>query len=75
MDAMSHIGVARDLLTVLNYKGNKLEMCRPSIDSFKVDNASKNISVEISDSKLCPRYSGVSISGVKFILPEWIQIN
>ncbi len=73
-DAMSHIGVARDLLTVLNYKGNKLEMCRPSIDSFKVDNTSKNISVEISDSKLCPRYSGVSISGVKIASsPEWIQ--
>ena len=73
-DSMSHIGVARDLLTVLNYKGNKLEMCRPSIDSFKVDNTIKNISVEISDSKLCPRYSGVSISGVKVASsPEWIQ--
>ena len=73
-DAMGHIGVARDLLTVLNYKGSKLEMCRPSTDSFKVDNTSKNISVEISDSKLCPRYSGVSISGVKVASsPEWIQ--
>ena len=26
-DAMGHIGVARDLLTVLNHKGNKLQMC------------------------------------------------
>ena len=49
-------------------------MCRPSIDNFKVDNTSKSISVEISDSKLCPRYSGVSIIGVKVASsPEWIQ--
>ena len=41
-DAMGHIGVARDLLTVLNHRGSKLEMCKPStVDMFKVANTSK----------------------------------
>ena len=73
-DAMGHIGVARDLMTVLNYKGNKLEMCLPSVDAFKTFSNKKNISVEIVDSKLCPRYSAVSISGIKVApSPDWIQ--
>jgi phenylalanyl-tRNA synthetase beta chain len=71
---MGHIGVARDLLTVLNHKGSKLEMCKPSVTDFKVDNTSKTIAVEVKDNELCPRYSGVSISGVKVAdSPEWIQ--
>ena len=73
-DAMGHIGVARDLLTVLNHKGNKLQMCKPSTKDFKVDNTNKTIEVEVADSKLCPRYSGLSISGIKVAdSPEWLQ--
>ncbi|MDP7567135.1 MAG: phenylalanine--tRNA ligase subunit beta, partial [Flavobacteriales bacterium] len=73
-DAMGHIGVARDLLTVLNHRGSKLEMCRPTVDKFKVANTSKSIAVEVKDNELCPRYSGVSISGIKVAAsPEWIQ--
>lgn len=73
-DAMGHIGVARDLLTVLNHQGHKLEMCRPSVEKFQVENASKIIDVELSDEVLCPRYSAVSIAGVKVDdSPEWLQ--
>ena len=73
-DAMGHIGVARDLLTVLNHRGSELEMCRPTVDKFKVANTSKSIAVEVKDNELCPRYSGVSISGVKVSdSPDWIQ--
>lgn len=73
-DAMGHIGVARDLLTVLNHRGSKLEMCKPSVNDFKVDNTNKTIAVEVKDNELCPRYSGVSISEVKVAdSPEWIQ--
>ena len=75
-DAMGHIGVARDLLAVLNLKGKKLQMCKPSVEAFKVDNTSKVIDVEVKDSRLCPRYSGVSISGVKVVdSPNWLQIK
>ncbi len=75
-DAMGHIGVARDLLTVLNYKGNKLQMCKPSVDKFKIDNTNNKISVEVKDRDLCPRYSGLSISGIKISeSPSWLQNN
>ena len=73
-DAMGHIGVARDLLTVLNHRGSKLEMCKPTSVMFKVEIQAKPIAVEVKDNELCPRYSGVSISGVKVAdSPEWIQ--
>ena len=73
-DAMGHIGVARDLLTVLNYKGNKLQICRPSVDMFSVVNTSKTIAVEVKNTELCPRYSGVSISSITVAdSPEWLQ--
>ena len=73
-DAMGHIGVARDLKTVLNYNGSKLEMCLPTVKNFKVDNSNLSISVEVENSELCPRYSGVSISGVKISeSPDWLQ--
>ena len=75
-DAMGHIGVARDLLTVLNYKGSKLQMCKPSVDKFKIDNTNNKISVEVKDRDLCPRYSGLSISGIKISeSPSWLQNN
>ena len=73
-DAMGHIGVARDLMTVLNHKGEKLKMCRPSVEVFKVANTKKTIAVEVKDTELCPRYSGVSISGIKVAdSPGWLQ--
>ena len=73
-DAMGHIGVARDLLTVLNHQGHKLEMCRPSVEKFVVANTSKTIDVELKDEVLCPRYSAVSIAGVKVAdSPEWLK--
>ncbi|MBT4737579.1 MAG: phenylalanine--tRNA ligase subunit beta [Flavobacteriales bacterium] len=73
-DAMGHFGVARDLKTVLNYNGSNLELCLPDIKEFKKDNDDLNISVDIEDSELCPRYSGVTISGVKIgPSPEWLQ--
>ena len=73
-DAMGHFGVARDLKTVLNYNGSNLELCLPDIKEFKKDNDDLEISVDIEDSELCPRYSGVTISGVKIdSSPEWLQ--
>ena len=73
-DAMGHIGVARDLKAVLNHNGSKLEMCLPKVDDFKVNNTDFSVSVEVEDSELCPRYSGVSISGVKISDSQvWLQ--
>ena len=73
-DAMGHMGVARDLMTVLNHQGSDLLMCVPLVDKFKVEQNDKAISVDIKDTDLCPRYSSVSISGVKVEdSPKWLQ--
>ncbi len=75
-DATSHTGVARDLIAVLNQRGNvrKYRMNWPSVDDFSSDNKNLNIPVIVEDADLCPRYSGVSISGVKISdSPEWLK--
>lgn len=73
-DAMSHIGVARDLKAVLNSKGDDLKMCMPSIKDFKIDNKDLSIDVKIESESLCPRYSGVSISNVTVNeSPDWLK--
>ncbi|MDB5281443.1 MAG: phenylalanine--tRNA ligase subunit beta [Bacteroidota bacterium] len=76
-DANSHIGVARDLATALNvtYK-SKVNFTKPDISKFKfqVSNAAKPLSVEILDNEACPRYSGVTISGIEVKdSPDWLQ--
>ena len=73
-DAMSHIGVARDLKAVLNSRGDDLKMCMPSIKDFKIDNKDLTIDVKIESESLCPRYSGVSISNVTVNeSPDWLK--
>ncbi|MBS4012687.1 MAG: phenylalanine--tRNA ligase subunit beta [Bacteroidetes bacterium] len=78
VDASSHIGVARDIVAVLNAtKNNKndfLTINKPSLNSFKPDNNSRFIDVIIDDAEACPRYSGITISGVTVKeSPEWLQ--
>jgi len=73
-DAMSHIGVARDLKAVLNSRGDDLKMCMPSIKDFKIDNKDLTIDVKIESESLCPRYSGVSISNITVNeSPDWLK--
>jgi len=75
-DATSHIGSARDLVAGLNRiagKG-KHSLTLPTVDDFKVDNTSLDIDVEIKAPEACPRYSGLSISGLKVAeSPEWLK--
>ena len=73
-DAMSHLGVARDLMTVLKLKGEKVAVERPGVDSFKVNNTDLPIAIKVKDSVACPRYAGLSISGITVATsPEWLQ--
>lgn len=75
-DATSHTGVARDLFAVLNQHQNekKYRLNWPSVDGFSVDNHSLNIPVTVENAELCPRYSGLSISGIKIAeSPEWLK--
>jgi len=73
IDAASHIGVARDLAAYLR---NTVEQGykKPSVDGFKVDNHNLEIPVEVKNPEACPRYSGVTISGVTIKeSPEWLK--
>lgn len=76
-DSMSHWGVARDLVVAMKHKGiieRDIEMCIPSIINYNNDNNQLNIEIEISDSSLCPRYAGVTISGLEVKeSPDWLK--
>ena len=73
-DAMGHIGVALDLRAGLAAQGQKLELTKPSVEAFKVDHSDLIINVEVEDQEACPRYAGVTISGLQVKeSPEWLR--
>jgi len=75
-DATSHIGSARDLVAALNQRENttKYHLILPSVDDFKVENHDNDIEVVVEDTQACPRYSGVTVSGVKVgESPDWLK--
>jgi len=92
-DAASHIGVARDLLAVINNTESSIfnigvlslskddtlsqpkgQTSIPSVENFKVENKSLPIDVTVEDPIACPRYSGITISGVEVKeSPDWLK--
>ncbi|OYU81172.1 MAG: phenylalanine--tRNA ligase subunit beta [Flavobacterium sp. BFFFF1] len=73
-DAMSHMGVARDLRAGLIQKNISTELKTPSISNFRIDKRTLKIDVKVENAKLAPRYCGVTISGVTVKpSPEWLQ--
>ncbi|HET6243987.1 MAG: phenylalanine--tRNA ligase subunit beta [Bacteroidetes bacterium] len=74
-DATSHIGVARDLAAILSISENRdIFVKLPDVIDFKIDNQDFKISVEIEDKMACPRYSGITITGIKVEQsPKWLQ--
>ena len=68
-DAASHLGVARDLAAYL-----RIPYQMPDVSAFKTDNENLTIAVKVEDNLACPRYSSVSISGVKVqSSPDWLK--
>ena len=73
-DAMSHLGVARDLKVGLIQKGIKLELITPSVSDFNIDNRAINLKLDVKDSKKAPRYCGIVINNIKVNeSPEWLK--
>ncbi len=73
-DAMSHLGVARDIRAGLLQKNVATELKTPSISSFRVDKRTLKFDVSLVDIKLSPRYCGVTISGITIKpSPVWLQ--
>lgn len=75
MDAMSHLGVARDVCAYLVHHDKKdLKPKLHYTNAFKAANNSAPIAVSIVNTNACQRYSGVTIRNVKVEpSPRWLQ--
>jgi phenylalanyl-tRNA synthetase beta chain len=74
-DAMGHIGVARDLIAYLNLHENaNLSLNLPDVQELNKINDSVSINVRVENAEWCPRYAGISLSGVEVkASPAWLQ--
>ena len=76
MDAISHIGVARDVVAVRNTReGKQLKIKWPEVAADLTPKASgEAIKVTVEEPDLCPRYTGITLRNVKVgESPEWLQ--
>lgn len=82
VDAASHYGCARDLKA---YQWRKIlesgeknvelpEIKLPDVSAFSVDRKEGAVAIDVEDKQGCPRYTGVTIRGVKVgESPEWLR--
>ena len=78
MDAISHIGVARDVVAVRNTReGKQLKIKWPEVAELvppEGGTAVHPIRVTVEEPDLCPRYTGITLRGVRVgESPEWLQ--
>ena len=70
-DCFSHLGIAREISTILNFK---LEIENWKLMEDKKLKAKDFITVKVKDKKACPRYMARVITDVKVkSSPKWIQ--
>jgi phenylalanyl-tRNA synthetase beta chain len=74
MDAMSHMGVARDVCAYLSHHDKKeTKIIIPPVP-FKTDKQDLKITVTIKNQNACKRYTGVCLSNIKVQdSPKWLQ--
>ena len=74
MDAMSHLGVAKDVCAYVSHHHNTdLKVAVPFINNFTSGN-NKPVEIQLEDPRLCPRYAGVTIEGIRVAAsPAWLQ--
>ena len=75
MDAMSHLGVAKDVYAYLSHHNKKSAPVKsPFKNNFKADNNRSKVEVVIENTEACQRYSGVSITNITVgESPKWLQ--
>ncbi len=76
MDAISHIGVARDVVAVRNTReGKQLSIKWPEAPELpELPDNPAAIRVTVEEPELCPRYTGITLRNVKVgESPEWLQ--
>jgi len=68
-DAASHLGTARDVAAFL-----KLQITKPDVSAFKVDNHDLDIVVKVENTTSAPRYSGLTMTGLEVKeSPQWLK--
>jgi phenylalanyl-tRNA synthetase beta chain len=76
-DAMSHIGVARDLRAIIReIKGGheNLKLEWPDVMGYSADLKENPIAVDVQDTEAAPRYVGLYIQGIEVKpSPAWLQ--
>jgi len=75
MDAMSHMGVAKDVLAYINHHEKKsLQLQISPLAPTKAGNSKDTIDVVIQNTIDCKRYSSVLINGIKVgESPTWLK--
>ncbi|MBD5251512.1 MAG: phenylalanine--tRNA ligase subunit beta [Bacteroides sp.] len=74
IDAASHYGVARDLAAWLDTHATHADLTRPSVEAYRVEEPDGGIKVRVDNTQACPRYCGVTITGVTVAeSPQWLK--
>ncbi len=73
-DGTSHLGTAEDVAAALKINHEHSgAVTKPDVSAFKIDNHDLPIDVAVENTAACPRYSGVSIQGIKVgPSPTWL---
>ncbi|MDR3047229.1 MAG: phenylalanine--tRNA ligase subunit beta [Bacteroidales bacterium] len=73
-DAISHIGIAKDLFAVLYFRKIPAKLILPAMSELKFKSKKNKISIVIENKKDCPRYTGLCFDNVKIKeSPDWIK--
>ena len=75
-DAMSHLGVARDICAYLSHHHKTpYSVKKPFPEtSFDMPQPTLPVRIEVQDTQACPRYSGIALTGVKVgPSPTWLK--
>ena len=75
MDAMSHLGVARDICAWLSHRDNKdYRVKQPAAPLPSPEPQGLEITVDLENRKDCARYSGVTLTHIRIAeSPRWMQ--
>ena len=75
MDAMSHMGVARDVCAYLSHLDKKdYRIKLPVPANAPADLQGSPIKIELENTRACGRYSGITMSGIRIAeSPKWMQ--
>lgn len=74
-DAMSHLGVAKDVAAYMTYhKGETYSAVLPELKEIAASNTNNTVSVQVANEDACPRYMGLSIDNIQVKeSPDWLK--